>query len=339
MIYYFYKFIAIIERIITNRGYAIRDINAGKVAASIERIITNRGYSVWDSYACKPVATRERRTTNRGYAITDCYACKAGARIERRITNRGYVIRNNYFCNIITFIESIFVNLILLTVVVFWKSKLSIFSHVTQEIIYSTVGIEEITVLIYYLACSSMHLFCITSYISVIRRTCCNIKRRMIYYFYKFVATIERRITNRGYAITNSYARKAIANIKRIITNRGYAIGDSYACKSCAIIERIITNRGYSVQCVTVLERCRNYKILPFFTGITHKFSVLRGYSERNRRKIRILVTEFTDRTSVFDIPVLCRSWRYLFRGVNMFFNGEQSNVARHTVFNRFSFR
>ena len=63
----------------------------------------------------------------------------------------------------------------------------------------------------------------------------------------KAVAVIERKRTNRGYAISYRYARKAGAGRERIRTNRGYAVTYRYACKASAGMERPITNRGSAI--------------------------------------------------------------------------------------------
>ena len=53
-----------------------------------------------------------------------------------------------------------------------------------------------------------MYLFCIFSYVSVRGIACHYIKRRFIYYLNKFIAIIERRITNASDAIADYNARK-----------------------------------------------------------------------------------------------------------------------------------
>ena len=79
-----------------------------------------------------------------------------------------------------------------------------------------------------------MYFFCIISYVTVITTASYNIKRRMVYYFYKLVATEERIIANACYTVGDYYARKACAIYERMFANTCYTVADYYARKTCA---------------------------------------------------------------------------------------------------------
>ena len=55
---------AIIERIIANACYAVRNFNAGEAGATVECIITYAGYAIRDFNACETCATPEYIGTN-----------------------------------------------------------------------------------------------------------------------------------------------------------------------------------------------------------------------------------------------------------------------------------
>ena len=59
------------------------------------------------------------------------------------------------------------INLIILALIAFGEHQSRIFSYITKKIIYSVISIEEIIIVIYYLAFSLMYLFCIIAYIAV----------------------------------------------------------------------------------------------------------------------------------------------------------------------------
>ena len=68
----------------------------------------------------------------------------------------------------------------------------------------------------------------------------------VIFIVFKARATRERPITDRGYTVGDSYARKARAIFERIPADCGDTVGDSHARKAVAIRERRIADRCYS---------------------------------------------------------------------------------------------
>ena len=60
MIYYFYKLVAKLERIIANAGNTIANSYASKARAITERTISNASNAIRDSYTSKARATLER---------------------------------------------------------------------------------------------------------------------------------------------------------------------------------------------------------------------------------------------------------------------------------------
>ena len=89
----------------------------------------------------------------------------------------SYAIGNGYAGEIRAIIERIVGNLIITAFIFFRKYKTSIVSGVTEEIVYSTTGIEEITVLITYLTFIFMYPYSIPRYRAVIERADFYIKR------------------------------------------------------------------------------------------------------------------------------------------------------------------
>ena len=85
--------------------------------------------------------------------------------------------------------------------------------------------------------------------------------RALIIYARQAVATIERLIIDRSYAVGDDYTRQAGAIIERIITDRSYAVADNHARQAGAIKEHLITDRSYAIaddytrQTVAIIER------------------------------------------------------------------------------------
>ena len=83
---------ALIERIITNTCYWIRNHYACKGCAFIECTIVNICYRIAYFYICKRCATIECIHTNTCYRIAYFYICKRCATIECMVTNTCYRI-------------------------------------------------------------------------------------------------------------------------------------------------------------------------------------------------------------------------------------------------------
>ena len=278
------KACAILERILANRGYAIRYSHACKAWAIIE--CTKKNFSSRNSYRFKRgrdiigcvcsaactwtviiltccntagIAWRTEYISERiligvtwSFSASankrQSYAFKAWATTERRLANRGYAVWDNNACKAIAIRERIIIDFVTFSVIAFGKDKLGIFSYISKKIIYSVIAIEKIIILIYYFTLSRVYFYCIIAYISVIFRTCHNIKRRFVYYFDKFIAIRERTTANCGYAIRDYNAGKACAFIECALANYSYAISNFNACKAMAIGERTFANWSYAIR-------------------------------------------------------------------------------------------
>ena len=106
-----------------------------------------------------------------------------------------------------------------MTVIAFGERKIYILSNVSKKIIYVIISIEQVILLIYYLTFSVMDFKSIECYATVFFCALSYIKARFVYYFYEFVAILERTTTYRSNAVGNSYAGKVIATIERIFIN------------------------------------------------------------------------------------------------------------------------
>ena len=87
---------AIIERIVTDGGHAIRNRHARKGVAILERIVADGGHAVGNRHARKILTIIERRVSDRGHAIRNRHARKSGAIIERIVTDGGHAIPNRH---------------------------------------------------------------------------------------------------------------------------------------------------------------------------------------------------------------------------------------------------
>ena len=86
---------AIIERIISNTRYAIRDSDRSQTRAMRECITSNTCYTVGDSDRCQRRAIRERSIFNTRYAVRDSNRGQTRAIIERITSNTCNAVRDD----------------------------------------------------------------------------------------------------------------------------------------------------------------------------------------------------------------------------------------------------
>ena len=103
-------------------------------------------------------ATAERRRADARDAASYRYAREAGAKIERTIAYARDAVWYRYIHKAIAIRERRIVYLIILIVIICRQCQMRIASRVFYKIINATIGIEEISVLIYYLALPAVYL-------------------------------------------------------------------------------------------------------------------------------------------------------------------------------------
>ena len=87
--------VARIERLASDRSYAVANLHARQTIAILERSLTDCSYAVANLHTRQTVTISERRPTNRSYAVANFHACQTITTNEGICFDFRNLVRNN----------------------------------------------------------------------------------------------------------------------------------------------------------------------------------------------------------------------------------------------------